>query len=460
MQLKLYPKNGDLYKKLRATFGDHPTYTSYQVSAIIEPKKKLPMERSIPEPRKTRVPVDAFTKAEVQQQLLAYEKTHPDLKKQLTYTYPPSPSHPKGLTVTVKDLYEALQWKYGNQHWYLATEIRDVEQNGIKPLEFPQIRLKDDPVRQALDVARREKSGSWTDFKSPRIRQNWRDVLYDEDPSQEGNASKAIKDLVGATFSYSHDANAGTDTWTAIGAVIFPWQHNFADEPGLLPAKIALAPSVSIYRVDTNGDPKVEADSVLYRFGAYADWVTLDTGGAGIQSRAAFVYATNTGHDASLSGFEVDIEPRWQNPVIPIGFKRILWHKAPLLEDGSDQSLLDYQVRVWLHTEGGDVQDTGKSWDSTKGSFFRLGPTAQLQLRAPRFFLGKDFSITMLYSHLPAVSGSQEHQCFFKLSAVYDLVKDEQLNHKVSLTAEYQKGGLNLTKEDVDTFTLGLGVLF
>jgi hypothetical protein len=35
-----------------------------------------------------------------------------------------------------------------------------------------------------------------------------------------------------------------------------------------------------------------------------------------------------------------------------------------------------------------------------------------------------------------------------------------KMKHKISLTAEYQKGGLNFTKEDVDTLTLGLGVLY
>ena len=285
-------------------------------------------------------------------------------------------------------------------------------------------------------------------------------MLYEDDPSQDSNASKVLKDLVGATFSYVRDQNASTDTWSAIGAVIFPWQHNFPDRAGLVPAKVALAPSISINRVDTNADPTKEVDSLFYRLGAYADWVTMSEGQAGLQARAAFVYATDTGHNASLPGFELDLEPRWQNPIFPVGFRRILLHKAPLLEEGSDQSLLDYQLRMWLHTEGGDVQDNGKSWDTTNGSFSRLGPTVQLQLQAPRLALGKDFSITMLYSYLATVSGSGAHRSFFKVSAVYNLIKNDLLNHKISIAAEYQKGGLNFTKEDVDTFTLGLGVLY
>lgn len=461
LQLKLYPKKGDLFQSLLQTFGDHPTYTFYQVTAITDPKKKMPMAYS-PEDiqRENEVPVDAFSVAEVSQQLSEYEKAHPEVKKQLTYTSPPTPSNPQGTTVTVKSLQEALVRKYGPQPWYLATEIRDVEENGLKPKEFAQLRLRGDPVREALDAARRTKNASWLDFKSPRIRQNWRDVLYDDDPSQDQNVPKVQKDLVGATFSYVRDEKADTETWSAIGAVILPWQHNFPDQAGLMPAKIAIAPSVSVNRVATNGDPKKEVDSLLYRIGAYADWVALDDGRAGLQSRAAFVYATDTEHQASLPGFEVDLEPRWQNPILPIGFARILLHKKPLLDEGSDQSLLDYQLRVWLHTEGGDVQDNGKSWDPATGTFFRLGPSIQLQVRAPKLAFGKDFSVTTVYSYLTTESGSQKHPSYFKINGVFDLVKDDILNHKIAVTAGYEEGGLNFTKENVNTFTLGLSVLY
>jgi hypothetical protein len=327
-------------------------------------------------------------------------------------------------------------------------------------MELALRRIKGDPVGDALYAARRTKIASWSDFRSPRIRQNWRDVLYEDDPSQEQNAPKAQKDLVGATFSYVDDEKAGTQTWSAIGAVIVPWQHNFADQVGLTPVKLALAPSLSVNRVDTNGDPKKNVDSMLFRLGAYGEWMLVPDGTASLQSRAAFVYATDTGCEASLPGGEIDIEPRWQNPTFRIGYRKVLIPKAPVLEDESDDSLLDYQLRGWLHLEGGDVQDNGKSWDQTKGSFFRLGPTVQLQIRAPKLILGKDFSVTALYSYLAAQSGSEEHRSFFKVSGVLDLVKDDLLNHKISLTAEYQKGGLNFTKEDVDTLTLGLGVLY
>jgi hypothetical protein len=100
--------------------------------------------------------------------------------------------------------------------------------------------------------------------------------------------------------------------------------------------------------------------------------------------------------------------------------------------------------------------------------FFKGGPNFNLvrsivgfvALNAPRVVLGRDASLTALYSYPPAISGTDDHQSYFKVSGTYDLVKDDVHNYKFSLTAQYEKGGLNLTKENVDTFTLGLGILY
>ena len=90
IQLKLYPKNGDQFRKLIQTFGDHPTYTSYQVTAITDPKKKMPVEYHPEEIERKETPlVDSFQADEARRQLAEYEKTHPEVKKQLTYTLTP-----------------------------------------------------------------------------------------------------------------------------------------------------------------------------------------------------------------------------------------------------------------------------------------------------------------------------------------------------------------------------------
>jgi hypothetical protein len=359
----------------------------------------------------------------------------------------------------VPHLRDALFKKFGDQDWYTPVQLADIEANGISPAKVPREWPAGNPIREDVDLASvREKDWS-EDFKRPRIRQNWRDVLYDEDPSQTANEAKVLKDLVGATFSYAHNGLDDTDVWTAVGALIMPWEHDFALEPGPMPTRLALAPSASINRVATNGTPTKEVDSVLYRMGIYAEWYLAPTPPVKLQMRAAGVYASDTSGQGALPGYEVDFEPRWQSEALPLGYKKVLIKKVTE-KDPSDWSALDFQLRAWLHIEGGDVQDNGKSWDSSKGEFFRLGPTLQLQFNAPRVVWGRDASLTALYSYLPAITGSDQHQSYFKLSSTYDFVKDDIHNYKISLTAQYDKGGLNFTKENVDTFTLGFGILY
>ena len=70
----------------------------------------------------------------------------------------------------------------------------------------------------------------------------------------------------------------------------------------------------------------------------------------------------------------------------------------------------------------------------------RLGPVLQLQVNAPRLAFGKDITLTALYSHLRAISGPDDTESYFKAVLTYTLLKNEALNHRVSLNAEYEKG--------------------
>jgi hypothetical protein len=503
LQQKLYPDKGDLYQKLLAAFPGQETFTVYQITAITDPKIKTPRDYTNKKPQKSPIQIDAFDArqarshlAEVEKHKLGQQKLWnaliekygqqewytPEQLKEILKTQqakketPNQKGQPPAGMVPAErarqelasaeqerlgkeELWNALLTKYGLQDWYNAKELRDIEENGPAPAKEDDFRVMPDPVALELIKIHPDRT-FWGGFKSPRIRQNWRDVLYEEDPSQTDPAAKKLGDLVGATFSYVDDNHAGTDTWSAVGALILPWQHAFDVNTWWTPARIAIAPSVSINKVDTNGDPKKNTDSLLFRAGAYSDWDFKTNPVTGLQLRGAFVYATDTAGRASLPGGEFDIEPRWQGDKTALGYKNVLIKKQPLKDDDSDNSALDYQVRLWLHIEGGDVQDNGKTWDQSGGSFFRLGPTVQFQLNAPKLVLGKEFSVTTLYTYLSPVSGSDAHNWFVKVTGALTLLKDEQLNHKISLTADYQKGGLNFTKEDVDILTLGVGVLF
>jgi len=437
---KLDPTKTHLFDKLVGAFGRKATYSADEVRAIESPD--VPSKDHLP-PEKPHSRIDAFSKEEVRKHFELLRSSDPKTKATM----------------------EALEKKYPNQNYYSAAQVRDIEKNGAD-----WVTLETRPDTPVTFVAKQQANANSSGWKTPMIRHDWTDVLITDDPSVGSLAKQKTDDLVGATFSYSHDKYAGTDTWSTVGAFIWPWVYDAPVKESILPQHVVIAPSVSVNRVSTSGNPATETDQVLYRLGFYGEWyeplglMTL------LQVRAAPVFGTNTGHEARMPGYELDMEPSWlfnngQNGkecVYKIGFRNILWFKEPLLADGSDQSVLDYQVRIWMHLEGGDIQDTGKGFAPTTGEFFRIGPVAQLRINSffPVPVLSKGLSFTAQYSYLPTIEGPKGHDYLLNLAAALTILSDKANHEKLSLTGSYTYGGLIFTKQNVDTFTLGLSVLF
>ncbi|MEZ0275563.1 MAG: hypothetical protein ACAH88_11725 [Roseimicrobium sp.] len=447
---KLDPQKTHLYDKLVKRFGKKTSYSSDEVTEVEIPE--VPSEESgtivIENPQRTLpVPVDAFSKEDVELHFKMLLSSNPKSKATM----------------------QALKDKHGDHPWYIATELRDVEARGGEPLPIMVPREDTEIVKIAEAAAKKEPNWLFDGLKGPLIRKDWTEVLGDEDPSQETAVAKKyekIDDLVGATFAFTNDFESDAETWSVVGAVIVPWLHEESVKEGLAPDRFALAPSVSLNRVSTNGkNASAEVDQVLYRVGVYSQWFQFVPVVEELELRAAIVYGTDSDHEARMPGFEIDLEPRLlmgqdgdKEVDYKIGYKNTLLGKAPLLEDGGDQSLLDYQLRLWLHMEGGDIQNAGKSWVAATDTFFRLGPTAQLRFNMPKLWRG--FSITAQYGYMATVEGPDEHNELFKLDATLTLLSDKELRRKVSLNAGYTKGGLNFTKQDVDVLTLGMSILF
>jgi hypothetical protein len=428
----------NLYPKLIARFGKKPTYSDDEVTAILEPKEKYPMT-DFPEKSEVRVlpvPPGAMSAERVKQYFEMQHKHSPKSKGSIA----------------------AIQDVFGQHPWYLAREVRLVDQFGDQKKDY----VYTDDRRSTEIVEAAEKAAPKSRFQTPMIRHDWTDLLYAEDMSQPGNETKKVDDLVGATFSYAYDAKADADTWTTIGSLIWPWvYHSKENNVDLDPETLAIAPSVSINRIATSGNPKGETDQLFFRLGTYGEWSGPPNVLDYVQARGAFVYGTDTGFHARLPGYELDIEPRsfaLARYRLAVGERNILWPKKPVSKDGSDQSLLDYQLRIWMHMEGGDIQDAGKTWNAVKGSFLRTGPVVQLRINLPQLYRG--FSITGQYSDILAIRGRDDHESLFKLAAALTIYKDKETGRKVSFTAEYQNGGLDFTKQQVETFTLGLGVIY
>lgn len=469
---KLDPNKGDMKERLILMCGDNDSYSPADLKSVIGPEDKVPGNPDfIHRPGGDKLQRGELPAADVEATLgvigaASMKKTREENLQAVREKYQ-GESRDELLRVIAdgmpasENLMEALRLKAGVRQGYTASEFRDVRDNGSKPAPF-KLGLDDPPYPKGWAVIS-------YGLSHPRIRQSWSDVLLTEDPSAPISKAK-LDDLVGATFSYSHDRTTGKDTWNATGALIFPfiWQLpvHFDD---FAPEKVALLPSVTVNRVENGNDPAQNVDEILYRLGSSASW---EHPAGSLDLRLAAVYATDSHHEASLPGFELDLEPQfdWRSRpaggdsifsnYFKLGFKNILLKKEPYLEDQSDNSALDYQLRAFLHVEGGDVQESGGKWSVVTENFLRLGPTAQLRLNMPHLIFDKTFSLTAQYSKMSSVEGPNDHNESLKLDATLTLMEDVATGHKISINANYTNGGTDFIQEDVDLYTVGLSVRF
>ena len=507
-QERITQSKTDYFAALQKAYPGQKQYNAYQIMAVITPKISEPVPPLANGTQKGSGPKNSLSPQEAQRQLdlaerskLGEEKMWNDLKTkygkqdwyQLSqvneFIHPSKPkSDPKPVqkgtppagAVSAEQAYNMMaaaeaanldnhklwsdfQKNYGKQDYYLPNQVGAGEDNPGKPPSTLIFRANPSLVD---DARRNEITTGWrTD--GLLIRQSWQDVLAEEDPSLGMGAKKTLADLTGATASYTHDGKKSTNSWSVVGAAILPFHYvpPGSNNSMWVPDELAIAPSASIDKVD-GSDPKTNIDTVVYRLGTYFDW-DFTTGrtvnALGAQLRAAGVYATDTSGHARLPGYEADLEPRIRfTEKLSLGYNNVVIKSAPFQKDNSDNAWMAYQLRAWLHLEGGDVQDSGTSWDPTHGSFQRLGPSVQFQLNFPALgFLGeRAASLTAQYTHLSALSGSDLHDSYLKATASFDLLKNATPNHKVTFNVTYQKGGLSFTKQDVDLLTVGMGVLF
>lgn len=286
----------------------------------------------------------------------------------------------------------------------------------------------------------------------PKLRQTYHDILPAEDPSQESIGSGTFSDLKGASFSYTWDGKSHTDTWSAQASLLFPMVWSSALEYGKVqPAWYGIIPSVSLYKVDTNGDAANKVDSLVFRSGLFAQW--LLTGEprksfhARLNAQGSFAYATDTHGDLGLPAGEIDLEPQiFWNPRWSIGYigELIPDSSAEPSPEGKRPMIFGYQLSLRLHGEYGTVQETSSQVRSA-GDFLRIGPAAELQLQFPEF--GKGLVLSSEYHYLPTISGLDGRNSLFRAGAELAILdKTAQNGPRLSLKLDYVDGGLDLTK--------------
>lgn len=247
-----------------------------------------------------------------------------------------------------------------------------------------------------------------------------------------------------ALFSFARNYEDASSTWQAVGALMgrkrIRHYQDAASDGGL--SAVYLIPSLTFNKLDTNGDPAKEADSLVFRLGGEAVFLG--------ENKAAFVRAnptlgTDTNFRSLLGGFEVQVEPVFNNTII-----------------GSAQSHFDgklqYRLRPLLNLETGLVFDAGRKANLQNHEddwFTRVGPQLHLDMWSDVPWLER-FSLTMSYSHYEALGNGLESGGFFDSSLSIRLDDDGN----ISLTTKYQHGEVPFIKDSVDILSVGLGFKF
>ena len=330
-----------------------------------------------------------------------------------------------------------------------------------------------DPANGVAEAGRTDKSHTQPKI-SFKLRQSYTDVLSSEDPSQTatGSSPKKVDDLKGATVSYTRDFDTSSDIWVAQAAVLVPIVFTTAYTPNSTEGgwiSYGFVPSVTINRVSGVNKQTMAAaasntkdvDQLAARLGIFGKYGTpgdiFDT----ITVRGFATEATDTGFRSNVPAGQLEVEPQFHfSEKVQVGYLVNLLPKTPGeipgKTDFSDNSYFAYQLRFRMHFDGGDIVDAGKTGAPEK-MFARIGPIVELRL-APLIF--HHLSLTVTDQYLATLAGQDDHDNLFTVSAEYKIYDNQATQQSISLKALYTRGGIDLTKQDVKSFQLGLGATF
>lgn len=248
-------------------------------------------------------------------------------------------------------------------------------------------------------------------------------------------------DAQGAIFSFTRDFENVSDTWQARGAVMYPKKLHEDWSPGRGIASFYAMPSITFDVAANNTDETKEVDSLVARLGAE---LGVKNVGPPLQFfRADLAYASDSDLESGVLAVELDWEPVW--PILGIGANQ----DVPLLP-------LEYRLRTVLHMEYGRVTATGNKESLEKDdNFFRYGPKLQVELFPTSPKLDR-LSFIIKYEYLHGSSGEPGHSDLFEAAMSYQLDEEGYLG----LDITYRNGDVPLTKEAVDSLTVGFSVKF
>lgn len=315
------------------------------------------------------------------------------------------------------------------------------------------------------------------EVSKPRIRRSFADLLATEGGNLGGFApdqGRELKDLKGALFSYTDDFEHGFDTWTAQAALIWPLIFKTGVTPRgqfCIPL-FGIMPSFSVDRFTTTKQAKdaeelkkieeEELNEIVYRLGAFAQLDFTDNLFAIFRANGR--WKTDTGHESSEPGFEIELEPLWQSenyPALGLGFLAVPeWAKRPGFDPNGPDTYkhvwLGYQARLRARFLGGSVKDDGHG---KKGDdYSRAGLTAELTLTP---FIFERLSASVSYSFMPVISGTVARDFYLEAGIAYTIFENPAESRKVTAELKYLSGAAdNKGQKLQDQLTASIGVIF
>jgi hypothetical protein len=295
-----------------------------------------------------------------------------------------------------------------------------------------------------------------------RVRASYTDALLAEDPTLAKNPGK-VSDLTGALFSYTRDFITDSNSWIAKGAVLLPFsQSKEVNAVNLQLQKYGVIPSASFDREINGNDAKKNVDSLIFRLGAFAGLTGVGPFDS-LTLRAFGTYGTDFDFRTEIPAAEFELEPTYSDsPTFGIGRKVRLIPFGRVNDPAKAQTILAYQLRLILHGQYGRVVDAGPNMEIPEQDFFRVGPKVQLRLDPLGF---KQLICTISYEYLANLSGYTKNNGLLTVAPelILNKPKDDATSLEtplISLKATYQDGGLDLTKQRVQTFLVGLGITY
>ena len=272
--------------------------------------------------------------------------------------------------------------------------------------------------------------------------------------AEESRLVSAFRKADPAVLSYSRDFDDQVDTFQFRGAFSYPLFHNpeSGEWQAVVPKSdpevnrtLAFIPSLTFDRVtsDDNNDAN-DTNSLIFRAGL--EWEDGDVPDPLDLSRlhVNFSYATDFDLESQVLATEIDWEP------VLLGL--------PGMRRGTQPGSLPVLVRwnMSVHTEAGYTIDAGGKTNLTDDDlFWRVGPRVQVEF-FPSGAIFDRLKFRVAYQALAGIEGDPDSAELFEASMAFQL--DDAGNFLLELA--YQNGDTPLATDNVNLFSLSLGVKF